>query len=184
MSKHICIAVVVCLVSLSAAGQGAAQWKGDTDFVASTMQHHRMGIQMTTMCATKATHQELKDLCRQMTSEQQKDNDEMKQISAKGSQGAHEEAAAHPSDPEHQQMHQMSSAAMSSLQGKTGADFEREFLKQMSMHHEMAVAKANTCKTSASSDKLKELCARMVDMQTREREQMMSWSQQWYGQTK
>ncbi len=65
------------------------------------------------------------------------------------------------------------------LNGKTGDDFDKEFITGMIAHHEGAVAMAQQAKQNAKHDEIKKMADDIVSAQTKEISQMQAWQQQW-----
>lgn len=63
----------------------------------------------------------------------------------------------------------------------TGDEFDKAFMRQMTMHHAMAVEMAKPTAGKATHSELKELAQTIIDDQTREIAQMRSWAKEWYG---
>ena len=62
-------------------------------------------------------------------------------------------------------------------------NFEVRFLTDMIDHHAMGVAMAETCVQKAIHAELRDLCAQVIEAQSREIVLMQSWLQSWYGIT-
>lgn len=70
----------------------------------------------------------------------------------------------------------------SSLRNKTGDDFDRAFLADMTAHHEGAVAMAKLAATNAKHDEVKKLSRDIIAAQEREIDMMSKWQKDWgYG---
>ena len=63
----------------------------------------------------------------------------------------------------------------------TGPAFERAFLEQMIMHHQMAVMMAEPVTRQATHDELKTLARTIIEAQTAEIQQMQTWLRDWYS---
>ena len=70
------------------------------------------------------------------------------------------------------------------LQGKSGDDFDREFIDLMIEHHNGAIAMANLAKTNAGHDEIKAMADDIVSAQTSEVSMMQSWKASWFGDAK
>lgn len=70
---------------------------------------------------------------------------------------------------------------MSALSGKTGDEFDKTFLAQMTVHHEGAVAMAKAALINAKHDEIKSMANAIISTQTTEISQMKSWQSTWYG---
>jgi len=60
-------------------------------------------------------------------------------------------------------------------------EFDREFLAQMTLHHEMAVMMAQMMLAGTERDEMRTLADAIITSQSREIEMMRSWLQDWYG---
>ncbi|MDB5254899.1 MAG: uncharacterized protein JWL92_275 [Candidatus Nomurabacteria bacterium] len=69
-----------------------------------------------------------------------------------------------------------------SLKGKTGDDFDKEFLAEMIVHHQGAIDMADLSATNAKHQELKDLSAGIISAQVKEIEQMKAWQKAWYNQ--
>jgi uncharacterized protein (DUF305 family) len=69
-----------------------------------------------------------------------------------------------------------------SLEGKTGDDFDQAFLSGMIVHHQGAIDMARLAKQNAKHDEIKTLADEVIAAQTTEIADMKSWQNQWnYG---
>jgi uncharacterized protein (DUF305 family) len=74
----------------------------------------------------------------------------------------------------------MSMAAMvSELKGRTGDDFDKAFLIDMTIHHQGAINMAALAKTSAKHQEIKDLANGIIAAQTKEIGDMKVWQTQW-----
>lgn len=69
----------------------------------------------------------------------------------------------------------------SDLDGKTGDDFDREFISEMIVHHEGAVDMAESAKINAKHQEIKDLADAIIKAQTTEIGMMRQWMSDWYG---
>ena len=65
------------------------------------------------------------------------------------------------------------------LQGLTGEEYDKEFLKQMIVHHEQAVEMSKYAATNAKHQEIKDLASAVISAQTKEIEQMKQWQKDW-----
>lgn len=77
----------------------------------------------------------------------------------------------------------MSMAQMTDrLTGKTGDEFDKNFITEMIAHHQGAIDMANLAKTNAKHDEIKKMADDIMSAQTKEITQMKSWQGAWgYG---
>ena len=66
------------------------------------------------------------------------------------------------------------------LKSVSDSEFDREFIKQMIPHHEMAIMMAQMLLSGTERDEMKELGDNIITSQTREIEMMRSWLDAWY----
>jgi len=65
------------------------------------------------------------------------------------------------------------------LQGLKGEECDKEFLKQMILHHEQAVEMSQYAATNAKHQEIKDLASAVISAQTKEIEQMKQWQKDW-----
>ena len=67
-----------------------------------------------------------------------------------------------------------------SLQGKTGDEFDKEFLSEMIVHHEGAVEMAKLVLTNSKRPELIKLANDIISAQTGEIQMMQGWQKVWF----
>lgn len=67
-----------------------------------------------------------------------------------------------------------------SLKGKTGTEFDKEFLEQMIIHHEGAVEMSKMVLTSSQNPELIKLANDIISAQNKEIEMMKEWKNNWF----
>lgn len=65
------------------------------------------------------------------------------------------------------------------LQGLTGEAYEKEFLKQMIIHHEQAIEMSQYAETNAKHQEIKDLASSVMSEQKTEIDQMKQWQKDW-----
>lgn len=70
---------------------------------------------------------------------------------------------------------------MANLNGKTGDAFDQEFLSEMIVHHQGAVAMAQAALMSAKHQEIKDLAKNIISAQNTEIKEMQDWQKAWYG---
>jgi hypothetical protein len=70
---------------------------------------------------------------------------------------------------------------MAELEGKSGDEFDKAFLSGMIVHHEGAVAMAESARQNASHQEIKTMANAIISTQTTEITQMKTWLKTWYG---
>jgi uncharacterized protein (DUF305 family) len=69
----------------------------------------------------------------------------------------------------------------SGLEGRSGDDFDKAFIKDMISHHEGAVVMAQMVVNVSKRSELLKLANDIISAQTSEIIQMKAWYKQWYG---
>lgn len=65
------------------------------------------------------------------------------------------------------------------LQGLTGEAYDKEFLKQMIIHHEQAIEMSQYAATNAKHQEIKDLASSVMSEQKTEIDQMKQWQKDW-----
>lgn len=65
------------------------------------------------------------------------------------------------------------------LQGLRGEEYDKEFLKQMILHHEQAIEMSQYAATNAKHQEIKDLASSVMSEQKTEIDQMKQWQQEW-----
>lgn len=71
-----------------------------------------------------------------------------------------------------------SSSSQSS--GVTVPDYERAFLQNRIAHQQAAIDMARTCAQKGVRDELKQFCAKLADIESKEAKQLQDWLTEWY----
>ncbi|GEM_PF-218286 len=66
------------------------------------------------------------------------------------------------------------------LAGKSGDDFDKEFIANMIVHHEGAVEMAQKAKQGAKRSEIKKMAEDVITAQSKEMEMMRGWYKDWY----
>lgn len=77
-------------------------------------------------------------------------------------------------------MNDMMHGMTSGLEGKTGDTFDKEFLSQMIVHHEGAVAMAKQVLAQSKRPELVKLANDIIAAQTKEISMMQEWQKVWF----
>lgn len=83
----------------------------------------------------------------------------------------------HAHDSMEEMMHEMSD----SLVGKTGGDFDKEFLTQMIVHHQGAVEMAEMVLKQSNRPELIQLAKDIISAQNKEIKMMQDWNVSWFN---
>lgn len=71
---------------------------------------------------------------------------------------------------------------MASMHGKTGDDFDKAFMQEMTIHHQGAITMAEAALKNAKHEEIKQMAQDIITAQTKEINQMKQWQAQWYNQ--
>ena len=149
----------------------------DRNFIANMITHHQGAVDMAKLALKNAKHQELKDMATDIISAQEGEITQME---------SWQKDWGYPSTSgdnmmDHSSMGMMNDMAgmNAELEGKTGDDFDKAFIEQMTMHHQSAIDMAAPGETNAQHQELKDLTKAVVAAQTKEIQQMQQWQKDW-----
>lgn len=78
-------------------------------------------------------------------------------------------------------MDSMIASMNAELEGKTGDEFDKAFLKEMTAHHMGAVQMAELALQHANHAEIKNMAQAIISAQNAEIDQMKQWQTAWYG---
>ena len=158
----------------------------DRHFIEQMIPHHEDAIYMAEIASAKANHQEMKNLASNIKKSQSAEIEQMRRwykdwfgtevpenIAIMGQHGMTSTSGMH--------MGMIGDETDTNLlrNAQTFEDFEREFIKQMIPHHQMAVMMANMLLKSTSRPEMRELAQNIIDAQTKEINDMRQWYKNW-----
>ena len=147
----------------------------DLQFLDTMIAHHQGAVEMAGPCSAKAQHTEVKTLCANIISSQQKEIAEMKAWRDKWFAGVapaiNMEMAGMAGS--------MKGMDMKKLSTLNGNDFDLEFIRQMTPHHEGAVIMAKEALQKSAKDEIKTLAGAIIKAQEAEIKQMKDWQTAW-----
>ena len=161
--------------STMSSSEGAATAPYDLQFIDTMIAHHQGAIDMANLAATRAQHQELKDLAANIIDVQEREIARMGELREKWF--AEKTKAINMELPG--MSHGMGGMDLKKLEKLTGNDFDIEFLKQMIAHHEGAIDMAKDLRRQDSHAELKELAEDIQSAQDAEIKQMRDWLKAW-----
>ena len=166
--------VIAVPISDSELAQGPIGMQSiDRHFIEMMIPHHDGAIAMAELALTSSRRAQIRALAQQIKTSQRAENVQMRRWYRQwfGSDG--------PTSPIGfgRGMGGMG-ASLKDL--KRSADFDRSFIENMIPHHRMGVIMASHGKANSQHHELRELQALMVNVQSREIEQMEKWYQIWY----
>ncbi len=153
----------------------AANAPYDLQFLDTMTAHHQGAVEMAGPCTANAQHAEVKTLCANIISSQQKEIAEMKSWRDKWFAGA-----APAINMEMMGMNDsMKGMDMKMLGTLSGNDFDLAFISQMTPHHEGAVTMAKEALQKSTKPEIKTLAGAIIKAQEAEIKQMKGWQTAW-----
>jgi uncharacterized protein (DUF305 family) len=136
----------------------------DVRYLQETIDHHQMAIDMAELAVDRVINDDLRSLAQNIIETQTEERETM-QTWLKDWYGFEFEPEMNPG--EERMLKEMSIMR--------GAQFEIDFMRQMTMHHMAGINDAVPCTAEAGHVELKELCGNIASAQMREAEQMRQW---------
>lgn len=143
-------------------------------FLSDMVHHHKAALDMFKMAEQRAQHDEIKQLAKKGTAEQQGEIDKMNGMLKSMGKTAddHQEPA--------ESMSKMK-ADMAKLDSAKGADFDKMFLAMMIEHHHGAIHMAELANEKSSNPEIKQMAEKMASSQREEIKKMKGWQKAWFG---
>jgi uncharacterized protein (DUF305 family) len=150
----------------------------DIRFIDAMTKHHRDGNKMARMALRKAEHLRLRASAQKMISDH---NREIAKL-----QGWREKWAGRARRNDPQSMPGMMPESEMRAMGETlkkaaGAEFDVMFTDMMATHHQGAITMGRAALRQAKEPKLARFGESVVRKQTREKERLSKWHEQWRG---
>jgi uncharacterized protein (DUF305 family) len=147
----------------------------DAHFIEQMIPHHEGAIEMAEVALERSTRPEVKKLAEDIITAQTSEITQMQQWYRDWYGKAPAESMGHGG------MH------MQGMEGdldalRTAPDFDREFTRQMIVHHESAVMMAQMLESGTTRPEMKKLAADIISSQSREIEMMRGWLKNWGSQ--
>ena len=147
----------------------------DQHFIIQMIPHHEGAIEMAKVALERSKHPEMLSLAKGIIEAQEKEISDMR--------GWYQ--SWYGSTPTAGGMDIRMGGMMGdldTLKEVSDAEFDREFIKEMIPHHEMAVVMGQMLQSSTERDEMKQLADNIITSQSREIEIMRGWLKLWYGQ--
>jgi uncharacterized protein (DUF305 family) len=139
----------------------------DSAFLIAMTEHHAGAVEMAGYVAFDAKHAEIRALASSIKLDQQAEIEQMREWAR-----AWNYKFAEPNQANVQMMAQ-------SLGGKQGDELDKQFITDMSIHHQGAIDMAQLALTNAGHQELKDFAQKIIDAQTKEMADMNNWAAQW-----
>ena len=147
----------------------------DRHFIEEMIPHHEGAIAMAKIALTRSKRQEIRTLANDIIEAQEKESADMKSWYQSWFGSAVPETSGSMS-----MMHMGSVAGDTEiLESIAAADFDREFLKEMIPHHEMAVMMGEMLQAATERAEMKQLADNIIASQSREIQIMRGWLASW-----
>ncbi len=158
----------------------AASQPYDLQFIDNMSGHHQSAIDMARPAQTKAQHEELKHMARDIVRDQEREIAQMRGWREQWYAGKpHAMNMEMPG-----MMDSMKGMDMKGMNAATGNAFDLMFIDMMTAHHQGAVTMAREALTRAEHPEIKRLAQQIIDAQAKEIAQMSKWKAAWGGSAK
>ncbi len=146
----------------------------DRHFIEHMVPHHQMAVKMANIASTRAEHPEIKHLARNIKIGQSAEIKEMRQWYRKwyGKDIPTSRMMDHRNS-------MMSAVDLNRL--KTAKHFDKEFIRQMVPHHQMAVMMSRMVLNNTKHPEIRKLANSIIKSQSAEIKEMRQWYKKWYG---
>ena len=189
--------------AVSSSPSSSSQTISDRDFLTMMTAHHKQAIEMANLALTRAKRPEIKQLAQSIIKDQKSEIQTMATLyktaygteipsmgMGGGMMGKDGSAMNKDGDAPAERLRQrgMMQMPLNGMNGmkmdmntlKNAADFDKEFLRQMSVHHQMATQMSQMVLQATKSPEIRTLAQSIVKAQTTEIGQMQKWYQTWY----
>ena len=156
-------AVAMMTPAAEASGPAADPAKGqfEQSFLAETIDHHFMGVEMGRMCMDKSRSRRLGDICTAIVVNQSEEIVRMRDDFLLGWYGTEKHARLAAADRK----------MMRDLERRRGRSFDITLSRMFIEHHEMQIGRSRTCLTSAEHHEVQHLCMDQIETQLSEMRQ-------------
>ena len=162
-------------------GMPMGQRGADAQFIAMMIPHHEGAIAMAELALQRSRRPEIRALAERIRTSQSQENARMRRWYRQWYGG---DVLTRPAQRMGMGMGMGMPGSSTSLDAlRTAPDFDRAFLEQMIAHHRLGVMMASHAQWGTIHRELRQLEGEMVQVQSKEIEQMASWVQQWFGAT-
>lgn len=159
-----------------------ANLKGDAfdeAYIADMLAHHEGALNMSEQAMAVTAHEEIRTLASDIVQSQSAELMKMRtwqkewgyKETMSGGHGSHGGAGMDMGGD----MVEMENK----LQGLKGEEYDKEFLKQMIIHHEQAIEMSQYAEANAKHQEIKDLAKDVITAQTKEIEEMKQWQNEW-----
>lgn len=151
----------------------------DEAYIADMLAHHEGAVNMAEQAQAATDREEIRSLAVNITATQSREMVEMRKWQQEWGYEATNSAGHNSHGGGGADMSGDMVEMQKSLLGLTGEAFDKEFLKQMIVHHEQAVETSKYAADNAKHQEVKDLASAVISAQTTEINQMKQWQKQW-----
>lgn len=152
--------------------------KADVSFAQGMIPHHRQALEMSSLAASRAESGRVKSLAKRIAKAQEPEIGKLsgwlkswgEKVPAEG--GGHSQHGGHGEHSGHAMAGMMTPQDMAKLKKASGKEFDREFVRMMTAHHEGAVEMARTEESGGSYGPAKAMARDIRREQTAEIKEM------------
>ena len=151
----------------------------DEAYIADMLAHHEGAVNMAEQAQAATDREEIRSLAVNITATQSREMVEMRQWQQDWGYEATNSAGHNSHGGGGADMSGDMVEMQNSLLGLTGEAFDKEFLKQMIVHHEQAIEMSKYAGQNAKHQEIKDVASDVIDAQAAEIEQMKQWQKDW-----
>ena len=151
----------------------------DAHFIEQMIPHHESAIAMAKLAQQRGEHQEIKTLANNIITAQEGESTQMKEW-YKSWFGKDVPTASMDHSAHGAMSNMMMGSSMNMEALETANPFDKAFIEEMIMHHEMAVMMAQMLLAGTERAEMKKLANDIIEAQTNEINQMKGWLEAWY----
>lgn len=141
----------------------------DSRFIEQMVQHHEEAVAMADIALTKAEHPEIRQLAENIKHEQTREISLMREWYKKW-YGTDVPASSRMM------------GNMTDLEELENAKpFDKEFIEQMTLHHQMAIMMAQMAMNNSNRPEIRGIANSIIKTQSAEISEMRQWYKEWYG---
>ena len=168
--------------AVSSSPSSSSQTISDRDFLTMMTAHHQQAIEMANLAPTRAKRPEIKQLAQNIIKDQKSEIQTMATLykTAYGTEIPLMTMGGGMMGKDGNSMNGMNGMKMDMNVLKNAADFDKEFLRQMNVHHQTATQMSQMVLQTTNSPQIQTLARSIVKTQTAEIGQMQQWYQSWY----
>ena len=154
--------------------QGKTGAELEKAYLRMMIQHHEDGVKMAELAPGKAKRAEVKELASKIVSDQKEEIAKMTAWLKDWYQASPDPSVVPAEASKMMQEH------MAMLESAQGDEFDKHFLKLMSMHHQGAVSMSKLIEEKAEKAEVKQFAKKIDGDQSKQIEKMKDWQSKWF----